>query len=92
MAYDMTLPHLREILRVGKEKLSDKGVASADKRVAPLRQQTDLPRSAIVAHMVDQFSRRVVVERDRLAADELAEAERRAREQFGAKEWLYYLP
>ena len=52
MAYKMNLPLMLEVLRVGKEKLSDKGVTSADKRVAPLRQQTNLPRVAIIEHMV----------------------------------------
>ncbi len=52
MAYDMNLPLMLEVLRTGKEKLSDKGVTSADKRVAPLRQQTNLPREAIIEHMV----------------------------------------
>ena len=52
MAYDMNGALLSQILRVGKEKLSDKGVPSADKRVSPLRQQTALPRQAIITHMV----------------------------------------
>ena len=66
MAYDMNLPLMLEVLRVGKEKLSDKGVTSADKRVAPLRQQTNLPREAIIEHMVEQFRRRFGLEEDAL--------------------------
>ena len=92
MAYDMNLPLLREVLRTGKEKLSDKGVVSADKRVAPLRQQTDLPREAIIDHMVNQFQRRFGLEADVLFPDELAEAEKRARERFGSRAWIHYLP
>jgi lipoate-protein ligase A len=81
-----------EVLRIGKEKLSDKGVTSADKRVAPLRQQTSLPRSVIIEHMVEQFRRRFGLEVDALHADELAEAESRARERFGTPAWTHYLP
>ena len=92
MAYDMNLPLMLQILRVGKEKLSDKGVASADKRVGPLRQQTELPRETIIAHMIEQFGGRFGFQDDDLMADELAEAERRARERFGAREWTHYLP
>jgi lipoate---protein ligase len=92
MAYDMNGALLREILRVGQEKLSDKGVSSADKRVSPLRQQTDLPRPAIVSHMVEQFGRWFGLSDDTLSPSELAEAEQRARDHFGTPEWLYYLP
>ena len=92
MAYDMNLPLMLRVLRIGKEKLSDKGVTSADKRVAPLRQQTNLPREAIIEHLVDQFRRRFGLDVDELHADEIAEAEERARERFGTRAWTHYLP
>lgn len=92
MAYDMNLPLLLEILRIGKEKLSDKGVTSADKRVAPLRQQTNLPRDVIIEHMVEQFRRHFGLEEDALQPDDIAEAEERARERFGSRTWIHYLP
>jgi lipoate-protein ligase A len=92
MAYDMNMPLMLSVLRVGKEKLSDKGVTSADKRVSPLRLQTDLPREAIIAHMVEQFASRFGLTPDALSDGELAEAERRARERFGTREWTHYLP
>jgi lipoate---protein ligase len=92
MAYNMNLPLMLEVLRVGKEKLSDKGVTSADKRVAPLHQQTNLPRVAIIDHMVQEFRRRFGLEEDALRSDELAEAEERVRERFGTRGWTHYLP
>jgi lipoate-protein ligase A len=92
MAYEMNVPLMLDVLRVGKEKLIDKGVASADKRVAPLRQQTNLPRSAIIDHMVRTFAERFGLEEDRITAEEHIEAEQRARVQFGKREWTHYLP
>jgi lipoate-protein ligase A len=92
MAYDMNVPLMLSILRIGKEKLSDKGVTSADRRVGPLRQQTDLSRVEIIDHMVGQFRERFGLEEDDLSPGELAEAERRARERFGTREWTHYLP
>ena len=92
MAYDMNLPLMASILRIGKEKLSDKGVASADKRVGPLRQQTAMSRAQIIAHMVDQFRQRFGLDEDDLSRSELAEAERRVRERFGTRDWIHYLP
>jgi lipoate-protein ligase A len=92
MAYAMNMPLMLQILRIGQEKLSDKGVTSADKRVAPLLQQTHLERDAIIAHMVETFGRRFGWEMDTLTADELAEAEFRARAKFGDRAWTHYLP
>jgi lipoate---protein ligase len=92
MAYDMNMPLMLQVLRIGKEKLSDKGVASADKRVAPLRQQTQLAREVIIGHLIEQFGRRFGLESDELTPDELAEAEHRARERFGDRAWTHYLP
>jgi lipoate-protein ligase A len=92
MAYDMNLALMSQILRIGKEKLSDKGVVSAEKRVGPLRQQTDLPRQAIIAYLIKQFASRFGLEDDELTPDELSEAERRAQERFGARSWTHYLP
>ena len=92
VAYDMNIPLMLQVLRIGKEKLSDKGVTSADKRVAPLRQQTQLPRDVIVAHMIEQFAQRFGLTQDDVTPDELSEAERRVRERFGDRAWTHYLP
>jgi lipoate-protein ligase A len=92
MAYDMNLPLMLQVLRIGKEKLSDKGVASADKRVTPLRQQTDLSRAQIISHMIAAFRARFGLQDDDLTADELAAAERRAHEHFASRSWTHYLP
>ena len=92
MAYDMNMPLMLDVLRIGKEKLSDKGVTSADKRVAPLRQQTQLPREAIIEHLIGQFRKRFGIEEDYLAAEELMEAETRVRDRFATRAWTHYLP
>lgn len=92
MAYDMNVPLMLEILRIGKEKLSDKGVTSADKRVGPLRQQTHISRAAIIDHLIERFRARFGLAPDDLTRGELAEAEKRIQERFGVREWTHYLP
>jgi lipoate-protein ligase A len=92
MAYDMNHSRMLEILRIGKEKLSDKGVASADKRVGPLRQQTNLSRAAVIDHLIGHFRERFGLVDDEVAPDELAEAEDRAISYFGTRNWTHYLP
>jgi lipoate-protein ligase A len=92
MAYQMNTDQMARVLRVGKEKLSDKGVTSAAKRVGPLRQQTDLDRDVIIHHLVGHFRARFGLEDDTLRDDELADAHERVASRFGTREWLYFLP
>jgi lipoate-protein ligase A len=92
MAYQMNVPLMLQVLRIGKEKLSDKGVTSAEKRVGPLRQQTELPRQTIIDHMVGHFRDRYGLIDDDVTPDELAEAEELVERRFGRRAWVYFLP
>lgn len=92
MAYQMNVPLMLQVLRIGREKLSDKGIASADKRVGPLRQQTELSREAIIQHLVAHFRDAYGLMDGGLTADELAEAEALVRTRFGTDRWKYALP
>jgi lipoate-protein ligase A len=92
MAYQMNIPLMVQVLRIGQEKLSDKGITSAEKRVGPLRQQTDLPRETIIEHLVGSFRERFGLTDADVTEEELAEAERLIEQRFGTREWIYFLP
>jgi len=92
MAYQMNIPRMTKVLRVGKEKLSDKGVQSVDKRVGPLRQQTDLDRDVIIHHLIGHFRARFGLTDDTIRVDEMADARQRAENRFSTPDWLYFLP
>ena len=93
MAYDIDAGKMMEVLRIGREKLSDKGTTSAGKRVDPLRSQTGLPRAEVIAHMVETFGRRHGgLVRDVLHPDEAGRALALARERFSTPEWTALLP
>jgi lipoate-protein ligase A len=92
IAYEMNPDEMLRVLRIGREKLSDKGIASAAKRVSPLRRQTDLPREAILAHLVARFRDRFGLVDGALGDDERAAAERLASERYGADTWTHDLP
>lgn len=92
MAYDMNPSVLLEVLRIGREKLSDKGSVSANKRVAPIRQQTDLPRETVIQRLIDTFRERYGLEDDSLTVAERATAEELRHQKFESLEWLYLLP
>ncbi len=92
MAYQMNTELMVRVLRIGKEKLSDKGVQSADKRVGPLRQQTDLDRDVIIHHLVGHFRARFGLADDQLRPHEIEDARNRVAERFGTEAWLRVLP
>jgi lipoate---protein ligase len=92
MAYQMNIPLMLEVLRIGQEKLSDKGISSAAKRVGPLRQQTDLPRDTIIQHLVDTFDERHGLIPGAVTQEELAEAKELVQRRFGTKQWIQFLP
>ncbi|MFJ5956240.1 biotin/lipoate A/B protein ligase family protein [Paenarthrobacter sp. NPDC092416] len=92
MSYDIDADKMVDVLRIGKEKLSDKGTRSAKKRVDPLRRQTGLARSAIIQAMQEVFAERYGAQESRLSAEELAEARSRVETKFGTEEWLYRVP
>ena len=93
MAYDIDAVRMLEVLRVGREKLSDKGTPSAQKRVDPLRRQTGLPRAAVIERMIETFrDRHGGLAPDVLRTDELARAQVLARERFATPGWTGLLP
>ncbi|MFD0043953.1 biotin/lipoate A/B protein ligase family protein [Pseudarthrobacter scleromae] len=92
MSYDIDADKMVDVLRIGKEKLSDKGTRSAKKRVDPLRRQTGLARTAIIAAMVDVFTDRYGATPSQLTEGELATARERVGTKFGTAEWLHRVP
>jgi lipoate-protein ligase A len=92
MAYDMDGERMAQVLRIGREKLSDKGTKSAAKRVDPLRSQTGLAREDIIARMVETFRAQHGLTDGEITADEYAQAEQLVAEKFGTDEWLYRVP
>jgi lipoate---protein ligase len=92
MSYDINSDRMLEVLRIGKEKLSDKGIASAAKRVGPLRLQTQLPRQTIIERMIDEFAGSYGVVEDSVTEDEYAAAEKLAANKYGTDEWTFAIP
>jgi lipoate---protein ligase len=92
MAYQMNTDLLTKVLRVGQEKLSDKGIRSADRRVGPLRQQTEMERDDIIHHLIGYFRTQFGLADDTITPGEEAEMRRLVDGQFATREWVYFLP
>jgi lipoate---protein ligase len=92
MAYEMDVGLMLRVLRIGKEKLSDKGTRSAEKRVGPLALGTRMTRDGIIDHLMADFAARYPSEPDDLLPEEIADAERRVRDRFATRAWTHVLP
>ncbi|WP_322994508.1 biotin/lipoate A/B protein ligase family protein [Castellaniella sp.] len=92
MAYDIDAAKMVQVLRIGREKLSDKGTASAAKRVDPLRSQTGLARDVIIQRMLETFRQRNGLHEDALKPAELLAMQQLIEAKFGTEAWLAKVP
>lgn len=92
MSYDIDANKMLEVLRIGREKMSDKGTKSAKKRVDPLRSQTGMSRADVIEsfkkHFEGRYATRIgeVTEAERARAQELVET------KFSTPEWTARVP
>ena len=92
LSYDIDGQVMTEVLRIGREKLSDKGTTSAAKRVDPLRSQTGLSRAEIIERFTDTFRSLTSAEDGAITAEEYADAEALVASKFATDAWLHRVP
>ncbi|ROP64963.1 lipoate-protein ligase A [Curtobacterium sp. PhB130] len=92
MSYDMDGAKMVEVLRIGREKMSDKGTTSAAKRVDPLRSQTGLSRAAIIESLIGTFTKRYGATPGHVTDAERARAQELVASKFATREWLERVP
>jgi lipoate---protein ligase len=92
MSYDMDGEKMVQVLRIGREKMSDKGTKSAAKRVDPLRSQTGLSRAEIIERMTQTFTTLYGLTPSELTPDEISKAEALVATKFGTEDWLQRVP
>lgn len=92
MSYDMDASKMVKVLRIGREKLSDKGTTSAAKRVDPLRSQTGLPRDEVISRMTNTFLELNGGADGAITPAEYAKAEKLVEEKFTSEAWLNHIP
>ena len=87
MSYDLNIAEMLRVLRIGEEKVSDKAVASAEKRVARITDHVDASRSEVIETMIETAGEYYDVTEGQLSEDVLLEARELADEQFTTDEW-----
>lgn len=92
MAYDINADRMLDVLRIGREKLSDKGTTSANKRVDPMRSQTGMERGAIIQSFISHFQQRYSSQLSQYKEQELAQAKALVDSKFMSDEWVTKVP
>ena len=92
MAYDIDAQKMVECLRIGQEKMKDKGTRSAVKRVDPMRSQTGMDREAIIEVFLEHFQQKYSATKGQLSAADISNAEDRVAMKFGTEAWTMRLP
>lgn len=92
MSYDIDAIKMNECLRIGKEKIRDKGLRSAVKRVDPMRSQTGMEREAIIEVFLQHFAEKYGATPGEITDRDLAVAQQRVDEKFATAEWTHRVP
>jgi lipoate-protein ligase A len=92
IAWHMNGAEMLKVLRIGREKISDKGIASAAKRVHPLSEQLAMTREAVVAALIEHFRQRVTCHDGSLSREERIAAAELVGRRYGAPSWTLELP
>lgn len=92
MSYDIDAAKMMECLRIGKEKVRDKGLRSAVKRVDPMRSQTGMEREAIIEVFLQHFAEKYGATPGEITAADLEVAQQRVEDKFATPEWTHIVP
>lgn len=87
MSYDLDIAEMLRVLRIGEEKVSDKAIESAERRVARITDHVDASRSAVIDALKHGIRDRHGANERELTDRELDSARDLVGEQFGIDEW-----
>jgi len=92
LAHSMDVELLPRLIRLGRERLAERGVRSAEKAVSPLSWFTSLSCAEVSRHMHDHFAREFHTHASHLSEDELEAASRLVASKYSTPEWINRLP
>ncbi|ALC05474.1 hypothetical protein CDES_05185 [Corynebacterium deserti GIMN1.010] len=92
MSYDIDADMMTQVLRIGKVKISDKGLRSAKKRVDPLWRQTGATREQIIETLKKVFATRYGAIETELTHADLDAAHKLVSEKYATEAWTKRVP
>ncbi|QKQ98936.1 lipoate--protein ligase family protein [Candidatus Nanohaloarchaea archaeon] len=87
ISYDLDIQKMLKVLRIGKEKVSDKAIKSAEQRVTRMSDLTDKDRSEIIDELIQNFTKGKEHEHRGLTDEEMDLAREKVREKFSTEDW-----
>lgn len=87
LSYDLDIKKMLKVLRIGKEKVSDKAIKSTEKRVSRIADHTDSSREEIIEDMIGLFTGGSNSVNKSLTENELEKAKKLAEDKFSTQEW-----
>jgi lipoate-protein ligase A len=92
LAYAMDPELVPTLIRLGRDRVNEKGIRSAEKAVSPLSWFTKASLDELEEQLASTFRTGHQTQPDEVREDELEEAQKRVEERFSTREWLYRLP
>jgi lipoate---protein ligase len=92
IAHSMDVEVLPLLIRLGRERVSERGMRSADKAVSPLSWFTSLSCGETTRHLERFFIEEYTAAASELSADELKAARELVQEKYATAAWVNRLP
>jgi lipoate-protein ligase A len=87
--YDLDLPTMFSVLRVGREKLTDKQISSAEERVTALTRHSKASKDELLAALVKAFCADKDVIMSSMSLEEAYRAGELVRSRYANDEWNF---
>jgi len=92
IAHSMDVKLVGRLIRIGRERLSERGVRSAEKEVSPLSWFTQLSCTEVTTHMERSFETTFRSRRSKLSEGEIERAARLVESKYATPAWIDRLP
>jgi lipoate-protein ligase A len=92
IAHTMDVELLPRLIRVGRERIADRGIRSAEKAVSPLSWFTPLSCDEVERELCSYFGREFNARATALTDEELTRAEHLVESKYSTAEWINRLP
>ena len=92
IAHSMDVSLVAQLIRIGRERLSERGVRSAEKEVSPLAWFTKLTCADVTAHLERSVQEDMGARPSTLSDAEVEQARQLVAAKYATREWIERLP
>jgi lipoate-protein ligase A len=92
IAHSMDVSLVTQLIRIGRDRLSERGLRSAEKEVSPLSWFTRLSCAEVTSHMERSFETAFRARRSALSDTEAERARRLVDSKYATRAWIERLP